>query len=102
MSKYFLHGKLSAKEGQGDVLADILLQGAKSLSAVKGCISYFISKDPGNNNTIWTTEIWESKEDHDNSIFMDEVRILISLAQPLIDGQPEKGQELEIAGGLGV
>lgn len=52
-------------------------------------------------NAVWFTKIWDSKEDHDASLKMDAVRALIAQAIPLVDGKPEKGQELEILGGIG-
>ena len=44
----------------------------------------------------------DSKEEHDNSLKVDGVRELIMKAMPLLDGQPTKGQEIEILGGTGI
>jgi hypothetical protein len=51
---------------------------------------------------VWVTEVWDSKEDDDNSLHVEGVRALISRAMPLLAGQPEKGQELEVIGGAGL
>lgn len=51
---------------------------------------------------IYVTEIWDSKEDHDNSLKVEGVRELIMSAMPILDEQPTKGQELEILGGTGI
>lgn len=102
MSNYLLHGKLAAKEGKAEELTTILLEAAKAVSTVKGCISYLISKDNKEQNVIWITEVWESKQDHDDSLKLDEVKKIIFKAIPIIDGQPQKGQELEILGGKGI
>lgn len=99
MKKYGLHGKLTAKEGQADTLKDLLLEASKLVSSAKGCQLYFLSKDPTIANTIWITEMWDTKEDHDNSLKVAGVRELISQAIPLLAGNPTKGQELEIIGG---
>ncbi len=101
-NKYLLHGKLTAKAGHRDELADILLQASQLVSTVKGCKLYVIGKDENDKNAVYVTEIWESKEDHDNSLKAEGVRELIMKAMPLIDGQPTKGQELEILGGAGI
>jgi quinol monooxygenase YgiN len=101
-NKYLLHGKLTAKSGHRDELADILLQASQLVSTVKGCKLYVIGKDENDKNAVYVTEIWESKEDHDNSLKAEGVRELIMKAMPLIDGQPTKGQELEILGGAGI
>ena len=102
MSKYGLHGKLTAKEGYGEKLAAILLDASNLVSSAKGCMLYFVSKDKTDNDSVWITEVWDSKEDHDNSLDVEGVRELISQAMPILDGKPEKGQELEILGGKGV
>jgi len=102
MSKYLLHGKLKAKEGNREELSSILLEAAQTLKAAKGCDLYAIGKDVHDENSVWITEIWHSKEDHDNSLKLDSVRAVIMKAMPILDGMPQKGQELEVIGGLGV
>lgn len=100
MNKYLLHGKLTATDGNGGKLTSILLDASKLVSTAKGCNLFVISKDNINNNAVWVTEIWDSKEDHDNSLKVEGVRELISQAIPILAEQPQKGQELEVAGGL--
>lgn len=100
--KYGLHGKLKATEGNGDKLASILLNASQLISTVKGCHLYLISKDKNHEDSIWVTEVWDSKEDHDNSLKIEAVKEFIFQALPILDGQPEKGQELEILGGAGI
>jgi quinol monooxygenase YgiN len=102
MNKYFLHGKLTAKAGHKDELANILLEASKLVATAKGCKFYVIGKDENDTNAVYITEIWDSKEDHDNSLKVEGVRELIMKAMPIIDGQPTKGQELEILGGAGI
>ena len=99
---YLLHGKLTAKAGHRDELANILLDASKLVSTVKGCKLYVIGKAQDDVNSVYVTEIWDSKEDHDNSLKVESVRELIMRAMPIIDGPPQKGQELEIIGGLGI
>ncbi|PBQ33464.1 antibiotic biosynthesis monooxygenase [Sphingobacteriaceae bacterium] len=102
MKKYLLHGKLKAKEGKGEELSSILLEAAQTLTAAKGCDLYAIGKDANDTDSVWVTEIWHTKEDHDNSLKLESVRSVIMKAMPILDGMPQKGQELEIVGGLGV
>lgn len=99
---YLLHGKLAAKEGHVDELANILLEASQLVSTAKGCKLYVIGKDVDDANAVYVTEIWESREDHDNSLKPDNVRALIMRAMPILDGQPHKGQELELLGGAGL
>jgi quinol monooxygenase YgiN len=98
---YFIHGKLTAKAGRRDELADLLINSTKQ-GRLKGCRLYVIAKDENEPNTVYVTEIWDSREDHDNSLKLESVREVIVKAMPIIDGQPQKGQELEILGGLGI
>lgn len=92
MSKYGLHGKLAASEGNGDKLSFILLEASRLVSTAKGCHLYLISKDHSDQDTVWVTEVWDSKEDHDNSLHVKGVKELISQAMPLLNGKPEKGR----------
>lgn len=100
--KYLLHGKLTAKQGEGKQLADILIKASQLIKTAKGCNFYVVSKDAANENDVWVTEIWDSKEDHDNSLTVAGVKELISKAMPILDGAPTKGQELEMIGGHGL
>ncbi|MCD9018617.1 putative quinol monooxygenase [Parachryseolinea silvisoli] len=100
-TKYGMTGKFRAKPGQAEKLADILLEASRQVSAVKGIRVYAIGRDPKDENVIHVMEIWDSKEDHDQSLTLPETRALISQAMPLIDGKPE-GVALEMVGGLGV
>lgn len=101
-NEYLLHGKLTAQQGQRDELANILLEASKLVSTVKGCKLYVIGKDENDTNSVYVTEIWDSKDDHDNSLKVESIRELIMKAMPMLDGQPTKGQELKILGGAGI
>ncbi|WP_294276956.1 antibiotic biosynthesis monooxygenase family protein [uncultured Chryseobacterium sp.] len=101
-NKYLLHGKLTAKAGHQKELADILIQASQLVSTAKGCTLYAVSHDQEDENAVYVTEIWDSKDDHDNSLKVEGVRELIMKAMPILDGPPTKGQELEILGGVGV
>jgi quinol monooxygenase YgiN len=100
-TRYGMTGKFRAKAGQADKLTAILLEASRQVSAVKGIRVYAIGRDPKDENVIHVMEIWDSKEDHDQSLTLPETRALISQAMPLIDGKPE-GVALEMVGGLGV
>lgn len=99
MNKYGLFGKLQAKAGQGKKLSELLMKDADTL---KGCILYVVSRDAENPDAIYVMEVWESKEDHDNSLKLPAVRELITQALPLLDERPTGGTTLEVLGGKGV
>ena len=102
MNRYGLHGKLKATEGNGNKLAQILLEASALVSTAKGCHLYLVSKDQEDKDAVWVTEVWDSKEDHDNSLKVEGVRALISKAMPMLDGMPQKGQEFLVLGGAGI
>jgi quinol monooxygenase YgiN len=101
-NKYGLFGSLKAKTGKGNDLQQILLEASQMVSQAKGCHLYIVGKDTTNEDVIWINEIWDSKEDHDNSLNVPGVRELIGRAMPIIDGSPERGTVVEIIGGYGI
>lgn len=101
-TRYGLHGKLTATEGNRDKLATILLEASRLVSTAQGCQLYMVSIDGDDENAVWVTEAWDSKQDHDNSLQVAGVRELIGQAMPLLAGMPQKGQELQILGGAGI
>ncbi len=100
MTKYGLQGKLTAMPGRGGELSTILSQASKLMATAKGCHLYMVSRDLANEDHIWVTEVWDSKEDHDSSLQQPGVGELISKAIPLLDGKPEKGTELDVISGI--
>ncbi|MEM7510616.1 MAG: antibiotic biosynthesis monooxygenase [Bacteroidota bacterium] len=102
MPKYGLHGKLQAAQGRGDELAIILLKAADLVSTAKGCHLYLVSTDSDDEDAIWITEVWDSQEDHGQSLSIPGVRELIGQAMPILAGKPEKGQVLNVLGGAGI
>jgi len=91
---------IKAKAGKKDEIVSILLDASKLLSKVHGCKYYIISGNGSEPDMIWITELWSSRQDHDDSLEMPEIKELISQAAPLIEG-PSEIQELEVIGGLG-
>ena len=102
MEKYALHGHFNAKEGTREQLVDILMKASELMQGAAGCHLYVVSVDPQQASTVWVTEIWDSKADHDHSLNLPGVKELIAQAIPLLEGMPQKGQELEVRGGLGL
>lgn len=102
MNKYGLHGKLKATAGNGPQLAAALLEAARLVSTAKGCHIYLVSQDKTSPEIVWVTEVWDSKEDHDNSLQVPGVKELIGQVMPILDGRPEKGLELDVLGGAGI
>ena len=93
---YGLHNSLLANEGQGDALADILVQASKMMTSSISCHAYIVSRSKANPDQIWVTEVWDSKESHDASLQDPEVRSLIARAMPILKEMPQPGQELDV------
>ncbi len=101
-TKYGLIGKLKAVAGKGNELASILLEASRELSASAGCHLYVVSQDAEDETLIWIQEVWNSKQDHDESLTLPKVRGLIAQALPLLEGRPEAGIHLNVLGGNGL
>jgi quinol monooxygenase YgiN len=99
--QYGLFGTLQAQAGKGADLVGILLKAAKLVQDAKGCIIYLVGTTADNPDAVSVFEVWDSKEDHDNSLKLPGVRELISKAMPMIAGKPE-GVTLQIWGGKGL
>lgn len=99
--RYGLHGSLRAKTGQGDALADLLLEAAASLNSNTDCILYLVSRAPDDNEVVLVTEVWTSREAHDASLQDAAVKALIQRGMPLIADMPTS-TEFVPAGGKGL
>lgn len=93
---YLLQGKLTAIKGAQEQLASILLEASKLMENVEGNEFYLVGKALDDANGVYVTELWHSKEDHDNSLQYPGVKELIMQAMPLLDGAPEKGKEIQV------
>lgn len=98
MKQYAFFGKFKTHDGTRDELLSILLQAASLIENTKGCRLYLVSKDMKDANTVCVNEVWDTKEDHDNSLKIEGAADLISKAMPLLNGRPES-IELEVIGG---
>jgi quinol monooxygenase YgiN len=93
-----LIGKMLAKEGERDALLAILLEGIRDMP---GCRAYVVARDPADENAIWITEVWDSKESHRASLALPSVKAAIAKARPLIAGFAEQ-TVTEPVGGVGL
>jgi quinol monooxygenase YgiN len=78
-----LIGKMTAAPGKRDELIGILLDG---VSGMPGCLSYVVAKDTTDEDALWITEVWDSKESHAASLSLPSVRDAIAKGRPLIAG----------------
>jgi len=92
---YAYIGKFTATPGNQQALADRLLIAAERMTDVEGCLQYFIYT--GDDESVWVSEIWRTKDDHDASLEIPGVREFIRETMPLI-AQMDSNQLTPIGG----
>lgn len=99
MSQVARYGKMTAHEGSGKKLAEILLAAADGLSGSPGCLLYLVSRQKGEPDVIWVTELWRSQADLDAALELIRDSQGVAAAMALVrDGQMI---ELDLLGGKG-
>ena len=93
-------GSMKTKPGHRNDVVAILLNGADGLRQA-GCDLYVVSVSDTDDVTIWVSEVWQSKAQHDASLQLPETRAAIGNAMPMLTGE-FTSQELTVVGGLGV
>lgn len=95
---YGLISKVNTVPGQRDGLAAILVEGTR---AMPGCLSYVIASDPADENTLWITEVWDSRSSHQGSMSLPAVQAAIAQGRPMIAGFGSRVETVPI-GGVGL
>lgn len=85
MSKYGLITKIKAVPDKRDELAAHLLKAAKIVTNVRSCELYYVSVAPTEADTTTVSEVWSSKELHDASLVISNVKALMGENRLLID-----------------
>lgn len=68
MKQIARHGKMTAREGKADELANAMLAAAADLESDPGCELYLINRQADEPDVIWVTELWRSQEDLDAAV----------------------------------
>jgi quinol monooxygenase YgiN len=90
-----LIGSMTAHPGKRDALVDILLEG---VAGMPGCLSYVVANDPGDQNVIWITEVWQDREAHLASLSLPSVRDAITRGRPLIAAMRSVAETMPVGG----
>jgi quinol monooxygenase YgiN len=93
------YGKAVARSGQGSELARILLAAAEEMRDDPGCELYLVSRQAGEEDVIWVTELWRSQADLDASL--ERIRGSDSVAQAMALVDAWQMIELDLLGGKG-
>lgn len=86
MAAFGMYVKMRAVKGRRDELVDLMLEAARLMSAVNGCILYLVHKVPDEARAVCVTEFWKTADAHARSLELPEVKALIKRARPLIAG----------------
>ena len=92
---YGLIGQMMASEGKREELAEILLEG---IAGMPGCLSYVVALDESNDDALWITEVWESRERHQESLTLPSVQAAIARGKPLIAGFGQRFETRPLGG----
>lgn len=93
-------GTMKTTPGHRDEVVAIMLRDVEELRAA-GCLSYVISVSDEDVDTIFVTEVWESRSHHEASLHLPTTRAAIDEAMPMLTGE-FTGQQQEVVGGLGL
>lgn len=92
---YGLIARIESVPSRRTELIGILGEGTRRMP---GCISYVISEDVGEENSVWVTEIWDSKASHDSSLSLPSIKDVIEKTRPMIAGFTRIAETNPIAG----
>ena len=90
---YGLIGRMVARPGQAAALAAVLSEGTGSMP---GCVAYLVSRDATDADSLWITEVWRSKADHDASLSLPQVKAAIAKGRPLIASFGESHETIPV------
>lgn len=93
-------GTMRVKPGHRDEVAALLLRDVEALRAV-GAQVYAVGVVADDPDLVHVTEVWDSKQAHDDSLQLASVKATIAEAMPMLTGE-FAGREVEVVGGLGV
>ncbi len=93
-------GSMKTQPGKREEVVTILLSGLDGLRRA-GCVQYTVGVSPADDVTIWTSEVWGSKEQHDASLQLPEAKEAIARAMPMLTGDFTR-TETAVRGGLGL
>jgi quinol monooxygenase YgiN len=96
---YGYQNTMRAKPGHRDEVVAVLLGGQSELADI-GCRSYLVGVNDAEPDLIYVTEVWDSKQAHDDSLALPSVKAAIAAALPMLTGEFSTA-EFTIRGGLG-
>jgi quinol monooxygenase YgiN len=99
--QYGLYTRLTAKDGLRDRLIEVLMESARLLEQVDGCVYFVVTRVAGTTDEICVMDVWRSREEHAEALAAEDMKALVAEARPLLAEMPQP-VELEVVGGKGV
>jgi quinol monooxygenase YgiN len=93
-------GTMRAKPGKGGEVVDLLLAGIET-EPMPGCELYVVGTDRDDPDLLRISEVWTTKEAHDESLTLPAVRATIAVVMPLLTGE-FTSHEVDVHGGFGL
>lgn len=91
---------MKTRPGKREEVVALLLSGLGGLQKA-GCIQYTVCVSLTDDVTIWTSEVWGSKEQHDASLQLPGAKDAIARAMPMLTGDFTR-EETAVQGGIGL
>jgi len=93
-----LIGKMKAQPGKRAALIALLTRGTADMP---GCLAYIVAEDAKDEDGIWITEVWRTRQHHADSLKLPAVQAAIAEGRPMIAGF-ESSVEVRPVGGVGI
>ncbi len=84
MNTFGLYAQIRTQAGQRDALVAVLLEAAAVLQQVPGCQLYIVNVSATEPDTVWVTEAWRSRAEHEASLTLEDLKPILLRGRPLI------------------
>jgi quinol monooxygenase YgiN/quercetin dioxygenase-like cupin family protein len=95
------YAKAVAKPGNGDELAQKLLEVAGALKEAPGCQLYLVNRSQTDPDVVWVTELWHSQEQLEAALETPEARASVPEVLDLLRDRDFERIDLDPLGGVG-
>lgn len=83
-----LQGRLAAHKDKRDELVAQLLKMSVIMHTISACKLYLVSLSGIDAEGVYVTELWDTVEDHHAALQREDVRAIVVVTRPLINGAP--------------
>jgi quinol monooxygenase YgiN len=95
---FLLINRLTAKPGQRDAVARILVDSGSVFDDDPACLMSLVVLDAVDDDVIWVHDVWTERAAHDAAMAGPRMREGIEAAIPLLEGMPEQHEVTPVGG----